>query len=59
MTGRRVIRKRVPVDDYLKMQSRFSHLFKGDGDQARLAMIQGIADRNIRRFGLLAEGATA
>ncbi|CAG1018862.1 partial pyruvate ferredoxin oxidoreductase beta subunit, partial [Burkholderiaceae bacterium] len=29
ITGRRAIRKPVPVDDYLKAQSRFAHLFKG------------------------------
>ncbi len=57
VTGRRTIRKRVPVDDYLRPQSRFAHLFAKDGSGARkLAMIQDLADRNIRRFGLL-EGA--
>jgi hypothetical protein len=41
------------------MQKRFAHLFKGPTrDEARLAQIQAIADRNIRRFGLVAEGAT-
>lgn len=57
VTGRRTIRKRVPVDDYLRPQSRFAHLFAKDGTGAKkLAMIQDLADRNIRRFGLL-EGA--
>ena len=59
ITGRRPIRKPIPVDDYLKAQSRFAHLFKGKGDPARIAMIQAIADRNIRRFGLVQEGAPA
>jgi pyruvate ferredoxin oxidoreductase beta subunit len=59
ITGRRTIRKPVPVDEYLKMQSRFAHLFKGDGDPERVALIQAIADRNIRRFGLMAEGVPA
>ncbi len=59
VTGRRTIRRRVPVDDYLKIQSRFAHLFGKDGSGAkRLAMIQDLADRNIRRFGLL-EGAAS
>jgi pyruvate ferredoxin oxidoreductase beta subunit len=57
VTGRRLIRKRVPVEEYLKLQSRFAHLFKGAGDAARIAMIQAIADRNIRRFRLVEEGA--
>jgi pyruvate ferredoxin oxidoreductase beta subunit len=55
-TGRRTIRKRVPVDEYLKLQKRFAHLFGKTPDTDRIAMIQEIADRNIRRFGLLAEG---
>jgi len=47
------IRRQVPVDEYLKLQRRFAHLF---GDPPRtdvVARIQAIADRNIRRFGLL------
>ena len=59
VTGRRLIRRRIPVDDYLRMQGRFAHLFKGDGDARSLAKIQAIADRNIRRFGLVAQGALA
>lgn len=59
ITGRRPIRQRIPVDDYLRAQGRFAHLFKGKGDPARIAMIQAIADRNIRRFGLVQEGAPA
>ncbi len=59
VVGRRLIRKRVPVDDYLKMQSRFSHLFKNDAGRRRVAQIQAIADRNIKRFGLVSEGAHA
>ncbi len=52
------IRHRVPVDEYLRPQKRFAHLF-GHGDQPgqpqMLARIQADADRNIRRFKLLAE----
>jgi pyruvate ferredoxin oxidoreductase beta subunit len=49
------IRRRVPVEDYLRPQRRYAHLF---GDPPRtdvIARIQAIADRNIRRFGLLEE----
>jgi pyruvate ferredoxin oxidoreductase beta subunit len=49
------IRRQVPVEEYLKLQRRFAHLF---GDPPRtevIARIQAIADRNIRRFGLLEE----
>ena len=50
------IRRQVPVEEYLRPQRRFAHLF---GDPPRtdvIAQIQAIADRNIRRFGLLDEG---
>ena len=53
VTGRTPIRHRVPVDDYLKLQKRFAHLFSPKRDDARLAQIQAIADRNISTYGLL------
>ncbi|HET9243864.1 MAG TPA: thiamine pyrophosphate-dependent enzyme [Gaiella sp.] len=49
------LRGRVPVEEYLRTQRRFAHLF---GEPARIDVIQQIqarADRNIRRFGLLEE----
>jgi pyruvate ferredoxin oxidoreductase beta subunit len=49
------IRRPVPVEEYLKLQKRYAHLF---GDPPRtdvIARIQERADRNIRNFGLLAE----
>jgi pyruvate ferredoxin oxidoreductase beta subunit len=56
VTGRRPIRRRVPVDEYLRLQGRFAHLFKDERGRKRLAQIQAIADRNIKRFGLVGEG---
>jgi pyruvate ferredoxin oxidoreductase beta subunit len=53
VTGRTPIRRRVPVEEYLKPQKRFAHLFSPKRDEARLAQIQAIADRNISTFGLL------
>lgn len=51
------IRRPVPVEDYLRLQKRFAHLFKkGHEDTERLAMIQRMADSNIKRFNLLDEG---
>jgi pyruvate ferredoxin oxidoreductase beta subunit len=53
VTGVSQIRRPVPVEEYLKLQRRYSHLF---GDPPRtdvIAGIQKIADRNIRNFGLL------
>jgi pyruvate ferredoxin oxidoreductase beta subunit len=51
------IRRQAPVEEYLRIQRRFAHLF---GDPPRpdvVARLQAIADRNIRRFGLLEEAA--
>jgi pyruvate ferredoxin oxidoreductase beta subunit len=47
------IRHRVPVDEYLRPQKRFAHLFGKPGHPEMLAQIQAEADRNIRRYGLL------
>ncbi len=49
------IRRQVPVEEYLKPQRRYAHLF-GEHPRADIvARIQAIADRNIDRFGLLPE----
>ena len=53
------IRHRVPVQDYLRPQKRFAHLFTGAGHPEMVARIQADADRNIRRFKLLDEEVTA
>jgi pyruvate ferredoxin oxidoreductase beta subunit len=53
ITGRTPIRRQVPVTEYLRLQKRFAHLFGKTPDSERLALIQAIADRNIRRFGLI------
>jgi pyruvate ferredoxin oxidoreductase beta subunit len=50
------IRRQVPVEDYLRLQRRFAHLFKkGAEDRRRIDAIQRIADANIVKYGLLAE----
>jgi len=49
------IRRRVPVEDYLRPQKRFAHLFGAHGRPDIVARIQAMADRNIKRFGLLEE----
>ena len=57
VTGVSKIRHRVPVEEYLKPQRRYAHLF-GDPPQTEIiARIQAGADRNIERFGLLGEAA--
>jgi len=47
------IRRQQPVEEYLKPQNRFAHLFKPPGHPEVVARLQEIADRNIRRYGLL------
>ena len=49
------IRRRVPVEDYLRPQARYAHLFGDPPATDVIARIQATADRNIRRFGLLGE----
>jgi len=51
------IRRRVPVEDYLRPQRRFAHLFSPAVRTDVIADIQARADRNIARFGLLDEAA--
>jgi pyruvate ferredoxin oxidoreductase beta subunit len=53
------IRRQVPVEEYLRPQKRFAHLFGKPPSTEVIARIQELADRNIRRYGLLdAQGAT-
>jgi pyruvate ferredoxin oxidoreductase beta subunit len=47
------IRRQLPVEEYLRPQTRFAHLFKPPGHPEVIARLQQLADRNIRRFGLL------
>jgi pyruvate ferredoxin oxidoreductase beta subunit len=47
------IRERKPVDEYLKLQRRFAHVFKPQ-NSGQLEALRAIAERNIRRFDLLA-----
>ncbi|MDH4204539.1 MAG: thiamine pyrophosphate-dependent enzyme [Desulfobacteraceae bacterium] len=48
----RKIPVKVPVEEYLKLQGRFSHLFKKGGSKEVIAEIQQIANQNIERFNL-------
>jgi pyruvate ferredoxin oxidoreductase beta subunit len=47
------IRRQVPVEEYLRPQRRFAHLFEPELRTDVIARIQARADRNIARFGLL------
>jgi pyruvate ferredoxin oxidoreductase beta subunit len=55
VTDRYTLRRPVPVDEYLKLQKRFAHLFGKQPDVQTIAAIQAIAERNIRTFGLRGE----
>ncbi|NCA87602.1 MAG: pyruvate ferredoxin oxidoreductase [Gammaproteobacteria bacterium] len=55
VTGVAKIRKPIPVEDYLRPQRRYAHLFGKTPATETLARIQAMADRNIRKFGLLAD----
>ncbi len=48
------IRRPVPVEEYLKLQRRYAHLFGPERRDDVIERLQAAADRNIRRFGLLA-----
>jgi pyruvate ferredoxin oxidoreductase beta subunit len=49
------IRHRVPVEDYLKLQKRFAHLFGKQPAVETIARIQAMADKNIKKFKLIEE----
>lgn len=47
------IRKQLPVEEYLKPQKRYAHLFGKTPRVDIIARIQELADRNIRKYDLL------
>ncbi len=49
------IRRPLPVEDYLRPQKRYAHLFGKNPAVATIARIQALADKNIRKYGLLAK----
>jgi pyruvate ferredoxin oxidoreductase beta subunit len=55
VTGVLKIRRKVPIEEYLKPQKRFAHLFGKNAHPETVARLQAIADRNIRKYGLLNE----
>jgi pyruvate ferredoxin oxidoreductase beta subunit len=53
VTSASKIRRRLPVEEYLRPQKRFAHLFSPQPRPDVIARIQERADRNIERFGLV------
>ena len=47
---KKVVRK--PVEEYLKTQKRFRHLFKPTRQDAEIAAIQAIADKNAEKYAI-------
>jgi pyruvate ferredoxin oxidoreductase beta subunit len=47
------LRRRTPVEEYLKLQKRYAHLFGEHGRPDIIARLQRIADENIERYGLV------
>lgn len=52
ITGIRKLHDPLPVEEYLKLQGRFAHLFKKEGSKDEIRKIQKIADENIKKFRL-------
>jgi len=52
ITQVRKIKDPRPVEEYLKTQKRFKHLFVMEGGEEEIRKIQAIADWNIKHFGL-------
>ena len=60
VTRARRIRRLVTVEDYLRPQARYRHLFEPVRRDDVIAALQAEADRNIARYGLLEpEGGTS
>jgi pyruvate ferredoxin oxidoreductase beta subunit len=54
LTKVRKIKKKIPVEEYLKSQKRFRHIFMGEGSAEVIGTIQSLANENIEKYGLLA-----
>ena len=60
LTASSKIRRLVPVEEYLRPQRRYAHLFKPERRDDLIARVQERADRNIRRYQLVdSDTATA
>ena len=52
VTKVRKVKSKKPVEEYLKAQGRFRHLFTKEGGDIEIKKIQEIADANISRYNL-------
>jgi pyruvate ferredoxin oxidoreductase beta subunit len=51
------IRRQQPVEEYLRLQKRYAHLFGKTPAVETIARLQAAADKNIRKYGLLDQEA--
>jgi len=51
------IRRVLPVEEYLRPQKRFAHLFGKNPAVDTIARLQALADKNIRKYDLLSKEA--
>ena len=56
VTAVSTIRRQVPVEDYLRPQKRYAHLFGDPGRPDVVARLQQAAEANIARYGLRRDG---
>ncbi len=52
LTSVRKIKERKPVEEYLKLQRRFRHLFTHEKGKEMIEVLQKFADENAERYGL-------
>jgi len=52
ITQARKIKDLRPVEEYLRTQKRFRHLFTMEGGEEEIKKIQALADWNIKHYGL-------
>ncbi|MEF8708525.1 MAG: thiamine pyrophosphate-dependent enzyme [Candidatus Accumulibacter propinquus] len=57
VTGVLKIRRQQPVEEYLRLQKRYAHLFGKKPAVETIARLQAAADKNIRKYGLLDQEA--
>ena len=50
LTNVMTVQRHQPVEEYLKPQRRFAHLFKMPGGEAQIKLIQDLANHNFERY---------
>lgn len=50
--GLKIPKNQPKIEEYLKLQGRFSHLFKTEQGKKQIAHIQKLADENIKKYNL-------